>query len=292
MRWGIDSPGVTECHAGVLRAPATSTLPGGTWRSARVSDAPASGIHSTTSASSLMRPHSRSETFAIKARGRTPVIRCVARIRCTPKDLPRCATSERVSAHFGDVWHNQATSSTTTSSRGHQMVSPSCATSETSCLAMMRSRFSISATNPAKARSLRAGSRSLTMPMVWGRANRGRNPAPPLKSTKTHTSALGEYRLARDTTISHTVTLFPLPVAPHTTVWGPSRTRSMTGLAGESCALKRPRSSSGSSRSGGGVCTALSFSRAQSTSAKLRVSGRTWRLGWPASVIVTRASPW
>ena len=79
--WSSCPAGSTEHICGELIAPATTTCPGRTWRSAPTRDPAASGMPSRSSASSATRPQTLKAMLAIIARVITPLRRCVERTK-------------------------------------------------------------------------------------------------------------------------------------------------------------------------------------------------------------------
>ena len=113
----------------------------------------------------------------------TPAGRWVARIRCSPSERPRAATSMTPSTNSGTSVASAANSSTTMIKLGGASGSPDCSSAARS-LACLRfksiSRRRNSARNDVNARRTRCGDRSVTRPTVCGSATQSAKAAPPL----------------------------------------------------------------------------------------------------------------
>ena len=172
--------------------------------------------------------------FASRASRTTPLGRCVQRIRCTPSERPRAAMSRKSACSSGKAVSMVANSSTTITRRGsgfdREPALFSSVMSRAPAARMARSRCRSSAARLARARAACRPSRSVMRPTQWGRATRGRNAAPPLKSISRKVTASCGWAAAIAATQVTRSSLLPLPVVPPTTACGPAATRSSVTL--------------------------------------------------------------
>lgn len=194
--------------------------------SGRSSAAAALPTTATLSARCITRRETRIGQFAETCSRTTPLGRCEASTRCTPSERPLDAMSATTAPRSGKrsiiAWY----SSTTSTSRGSTTCGPSPAMSRTPSFDSTDSRCRSSARRLSTARSASASSRSVTMPVTWGRSRIGSNAAPPLKSTSRNATRSGGWLPASAASQASRNSLFPLPVVPATIACGPCATRS------------------------------------------------------------------
>ena len=138
---------------------------------------------SSASARSCMRRATRRLVFARISSLITPLGRCVARMRCTPRLRPRWAMFTSEWRNDGNSTANAANSSTTTSRRGSTGAAQRRRASVRSMAPRSRrtrSRWVSSARRLRNARSANRSSRSVTMPTTCGSGAHTSNVAPPL----------------------------------------------------------------------------------------------------------------
>ena len=197
----------------------------------RIAEGPASPTTSIASAASCRRSAIRRSVLVRISSLTTPLGRWVASTRCTPRLLPRRATSTSEWSRCGCSSASAANSSTTITSRGSTGASSAARAAVRSLHPWARSTCSRAVTSARRLRRTRSasrGSRSVTVPTTCGSPARSSNVAPPLKSTSTKARRSGGTRAAIETTSARRSSLLPDPVVPATSACGPSRTRSMS----------------------------------------------------------------
>ena len=215
-------PRAQSARVRVLPGRAVKPRPSGRRGSSAAAPVP---MTATLSARLFTRREMRRAQLADTASRTTPAGRCVHRMRCTPSDLPREATSEKTLCRSGNPDTMAANSSTTITRRG-SVPAASSSIDRARASASVRSRKRSSARRLVSARPAESSSRSVMRPTQCGRVTSGANDEPPLKSTSRKLTVCGPERFRHRQHPGDEQLAFPLPVVPPMIAWGPSPTRS------------------------------------------------------------------